>query len=230
MKATTNNQRKKGSTFVKKSIRQLNRSWGEKSLPLSKKRAVMTDSLLDIGKDMDKVIGNEKIFYEDQNGRRKCRISEEIDLEYAEAKELQETERNEILECQTKEKQFILGDTEETLFQNNSLDETNQLDVSLNRSGYVRNTVIAVDAGLQFDSAVVRPRIRKVRECTDKIKSACAEVSVKCNISTQASCIAVQTVCNTLYGHKFYLTKDEAIQNAHPWRCIKQLDQSLQNE
>ena len=53
----------------------------------------------------------------------------------------------------------------------------------------------------------------KVRNCTDKIKSACAELSVKCNISTQASCIAIQTVCNTLYGHKYYLTKDEAIQN-----------------
>ena len=114
---------------------------------------------------------------------------------------------------QAKEEQFILRDTEGTLLQNNSFDKTNQLDVSLNRSGYVCNTVIAVDVGLQFDSAVVRPRIRKVRNCTNKIKSACAEVSVKCNISTQASRIAVQTVCNTLYGHKYYLTKDKAIQN-----------------
>ena len=175
----------------------------------------MIDSLLDIGKDMDKVIGNEKIFYEDQNGPRKCCISEEIDLEYEEAKELEETERKEMLERQAKEEQFMLGDTEETLLQNNSFDEANQLDVSLNCSGYVRNTVIAVDVGLQFDSAVVPPRICKVRDCTNKIKSACAEVSVKCNISTQASRIAVQTVCNTLYGHKYYLTKDEAIQN-HP--------------
>ena len=73
--------KKKGSTFVKKSIRQLNWSWREKSLPLSKKREITIDSLLDIGKDMDKTIGNEKIFYEDQNGPRKCHISEEIDLE-----------------------------------------------------------------------------------------------------------------------------------------------------
>ena len=205
--------KKKGSTFVKKSIRQLNRSWREKSLPLSKKHEVMIDSLLDIGKNMDKVTCNEKIFYEDQNGLRKCRISEEIDLEYAEAKELEETEPKKMLGRQAKEEQFILGDTEETLLQNNSFDKTNQLDVSLNRSGCVCNTVIAVDVGLQFDSAVVRPRIRKVRSCTNKIKSPCAEVSVKCNISTQASCIAVQTVCNTLYGHKYYLTKDKVIQN-----------------
>ena len=147
--------KKKGSTFIKKSMRQLNRSWREKSLPLSKKREVMIDSLLDIGKDMNKEIGNEKIFYEDQNSPRKCCISDEIDLEYAEAKELEKTERKEMFERQAKEEQFILlillGDTEETFPQNNSFDETNQLDVSLGRSGYVRNTVIAVDVGLQFD-------------------------------------------------------------------------------
>ena len=161
--------KKKGSNFVNKSIRQLNRSRREKSLPLSKKHEVMIDSLLVIGKDMDKVTGNEKIFYEDQNGPTKSRISEEIDLEYAEAKELEETE---MLEYQAKEEQFILGDTEETLWQNNSFDEMNQLNVSLNRSGYVRNTVIAVDAGLQSDSAVVRSGIRKVRNCTNKMKAA----------------------------------------------------------
>ena len=84
--------KKKGSVFVKKSIRQLKESWREKSLPLSKKYEVMIDSLfLDIGKDMDKVTVNEKIFYEDQNSPRECHISEEIDLEYAEAKELEET-------------------------------------------------------------------------------------------------------------------------------------------
>ena len=157
--------KKKGSTFVKKSIRQLNRSWREKSLPLSKKREVMNESLLDIWKDMEKVTGTEKIFYEDQNGPRKFSISEEIDLEHAEAKELEETEWKEMLERQAKEEQLILGDTEETLLQNNSFDEVNQLDVSLNHSGYVCNTVIAVDVGLQLDSAVVRPRIHKVRDC-----------------------------------------------------------------
>ena len=134
--------KKKGSTFVKKFIRQLNRSWREKSLPLSKKCEVMIDSLLDIGKNMNKVTGNEKIFYEDQNGPGKSHICEEIDLEYAEAKELKKTEWEEMLDHQAKEEQFILGDTEETLLQNNSFDEMNKLDVSLNRSGYVCHTVI----------------------------------------------------------------------------------------
>ena len=49
-----------------------------------------------------------------------------------------------MLECQAREEQFILGNTEDILLQNNSLDETYQLDVRLNCSEYVCNTVIAV--------------------------------------------------------------------------------------
>ena len=44
-------------------------------------------------------------------------------------------------------------------------------------------------------------------------KATCAEVSVNCNISTQASRVAVKTVCDGFYGHKFYLSKEEAIDN-----------------
>ena len=57
----------------------MNRSRGDKSLTLSKRCEVMIDSLLDFGKDMDKPTGNEKIFYEDQKGSRKCCISGDID-------------------------------------------------------------------------------------------------------------------------------------------------------
>ena len=35
------------------------------------------DHLLDIGKEMKNVIGQEKIFYEDQQTTRECRLSEE---------------------------------------------------------------------------------------------------------------------------------------------------------
>ena len=75
----------------------------------------MIDSLLDIGIDMEKVTGNGKIFCEDKKGPRKYGISQKIDLEYVEAKELEETERKEKVERQAKEEQFILGDTEENL-------------------------------------------------------------------------------------------------------------------
>ena len=78
---------------------------------------------------MNQVTGNEKIFYEDPNNPKECHISEEIDLEYAEARELEETEQKEMLECQAKEEQFILGGIKQILLQNNSIDETNQLNM-----------------------------------------------------------------------------------------------------
>ena len=46
----------------------------------------MIGSLVDTGKDVDEVAGNEKIFYEDRKGPGKCHISEEIDSECAESK------------------------------------------------------------------------------------------------------------------------------------------------
>ena len=69
-----------------------------------------------------------------------------------------------MLKREAKEEQFILGDMtmEEILLQNNAFDESDQLDMSLNCSGYVCNAVIAVNVGLQFDSSVVCPRIRKI--------------------------------------------------------------------
>ena len=55
-------------------------------------------------------------------------------------------------------------------------------------------------------------KIEKTCDCANEIKSVCAEVSVRCNISTEASRITVQTVCKGLYNHKYFLNKDEAIE------------------
>ena len=38
-------------------------------------------------------------------------------------------------------------------------------------------------------------------------------MSVKRDIFTQASCIAVQTVCDTLYGQKYHVLLDHAVEN-----------------
>ena len=37
-------------------------------------------SLFDIGKNMHQLTGHEKIFYEDQQTSRECRLSEETDI------------------------------------------------------------------------------------------------------------------------------------------------------
>ena len=87
-----------------------------------------------------------------------------------------------------------------------------QLDISLSRLGHVRSNATTIDFGVQHDSNGARPKIWKTRNCTNKIKSTCAEVSVRYKISNQASLVAVQTVCNSFYGHEYYLTKEEAIE------------------
>ena len=49
-------------------------------------------------------------------------------------------------------------------------------------------------------------------DCTNEVKSICISVSVNCNISAEWSRTAVQTVAKSWYGHKFYLTRDKAIE------------------
>ena len=84
---------------------------------------------------------------------------------------------------------------------------------SMNRSGLVRIIRVCVDIGIQTEPSNVPPDIRKIRKCTEAIKKVCVEVSVKCGISVKKAILAVQIVCKMLYGHDFYLTKEEAIQN-----------------
>ena len=85
--------------------------------------------------------------------------------------------------------------------------------VSMNRSGLVRIIRDCVDIGIQTEPSNVPPDIRKIRKCTEAIKKVCIKVSIKCGISVKKAILAVQIVCKLLYGHDFYLTKEEAIQN-----------------
>ena len=59
--------------------------------------------LLDIGHNMEKLDGREKLFYEDQKGQRQGRLSEEIDIDYELAKETSERELLEVNEMLQKE-------------------------------------------------------------------------------------------------------------------------------
>ena len=56
---------------------------------------------------------------------------------------------------------------------------------------------------------IERPSIRKTKKCTADIKSACAQVSVSCGLSTEMSRVAVQAVSKHLYHHEYYLSIDE---------------------
>ena len=57
-----------------------------------------------------------------------------------------------------------------------------------------------------------RPKIRKVCDCTNAVKTACVNLSVECNMSAEISRVDVQTVCKNLYVHNYFWSKDEAIE------------------
>ena len=59
--------------------------------------------LLDIGWNMEKLDGQEKLFYEYQKGQRQGRLREEIDIDYELAKETSERELLEMKEMLQKE-------------------------------------------------------------------------------------------------------------------------------
>ena len=170
---------------------------------------VKIDNLFDIGKNMESLTGNESVL-NDQNDKRKFRLSEEIDIEYEIEKQQELEMEREMMEQQADEYRYMMDDCDE---ETSNISVPDQINVSLNRSGLTRNCASSVDSSTQTEFVVNRPKIRKVRDCSNAIKSTCAEVSVKCNISTDCSRIAVQTVSNGLYNHKYYLNKEEAIEN-----------------
>ena len=60
--------KKKNAPFVKKSVRQLNKEWRQKSLTIMKDRKtthLRINALFDIGNDINSLTGIEKVFYLD---------------------------------------------------------------------------------------------------------------------------------------------------------------------
>ena len=69
------------------------------------------------------------------------------------------------------------------------------LNSSLNRSGLSRNTKEYSDKNVQTKTVYQeRPKISKIRDCTNAVKSTCVNLSVKCNMSAKVSRVAVETV------------------------------------
>ena len=103
---TRTKPKKKNMVLVKKSIRQLNKEWMNSQIPITKKQRVPIDQLFDIGVNMDKLHGDEKLFYENCIGARLrgFRLSQEIDTEYAAEQERVEDER----QCAEEERRQIL--------------------------------------------------------------------------------------------------------------------------
>ena len=54
-----------------------------------------------------------------------------------------------------------------------------------------------------------RTSIRNTRNVKENVKNAIATVSYRCAVSIPKARIALQTVCDKMYGHKYYLTPEE---------------------
>ena len=150
-------------------------------------------------------------FYTDQKGPRIGRISEDVDLKYVKEKEDKLAELEAAYQRNLMEEMHMQID-EPLDDPTPSAVTDNQLNLSITRSGAGRSTASTGNFSMQIDSPGNCPSIRMVRNCTNKIKATCAEVSVRCNVSNEVSRICVQTVASCLYDHQFYLTKEEAIE------------------
>ena len=126
---------------------------------------VTNDSLLDIGKNMEMLKGNEKLFYEDQKSERIGRLSSDIDFQY-------EIEQEEIHwnEREREEYSFaIIGNNNDDL--NSTLINENDVNQSHNRSGLTHITKQTCEISVQTDPVIIcKPNLHiKEHVCTDDI-------------------------------------------------------------
>ena len=99
---------------------------------------------------------------------------------------------------------------------------------SVNRSGFSEdNRQLSVKETQTEFIQQSRPQMRRVCDCTNEVKSTCVNVSVNFNISDEMSGTAVQTVIKSLYGHKFYLIREEAIEKGPSLSPYKEIITSL---
>ena len=111
------------------------------------------------------------------------------------------------LEREKRETAYMMGIDEEQYRSQGDADVIN-LDTSLNRSGYVRQTKAKNDFAMQCDGMNgARPSICGVGNFTNNIKDALCKVSVKCNLSNEAARLVFKTVCSCFYGHEYYIQR-----------------------
>ena len=103
-------------------------------------------------------------------------------------------------------------DDEANLCQPNILGSSGTRKFSLNPSSIWRNSVSHTAFSMPHSAYDSRPNIRKTPNLTEKIKQTLCEISVKCNISDQASQLVFQTTYSSFYSNEYYLTKTEVIE------------------
>ena len=90
--------------------------------------------------------------------------------------------------------------------------EISMMDASVNQSELI--SIMKEDAASQTEydfHMIPQPPIRRLRDIDPQAKKACIKASVKCNMSTAMCPVAIQAVCEEMYDHHYYLSKEEAI-------------------
>ena len=202
---------KEGST-----LRQKRKSWRENN-------SLLLDCFAP-GVSPESFDENEKIFYEDQLTSRVMFISEEIDREYEAARQLKINAANKQICSEKSEIEYIYSSDQEVdqaectkdedyVMNSTFIDHPNsfhdQSSTLQNRSGVYRISKETKSVGVQTDPSFSKPPVRKVKNCTDSIKSALASMTVAAEISPEKARVAAQVFSKLFYKHTYFLSIEE---------------------
>ena len=169
------------------------------------------NDLLDISSEAEKLTGDELTFYNDQRTTRLCRLSEEIDMEYESIAE-QARQSRELDLCN----EAAISEYENPVeFQEiicKTPRSTRNQSKKINFETPPSNTEKDDNDNKQDNFSLTpspRDSVRTVRNVKVAFKDTIATVSYRTTLSVQKARVAVQTVCEKLYSHKYYLSADE---------------------
>ena len=167
--------------------------------------------LLDIGKDVDQLTGDELIFYRDQCSERKHLISQSIDDEY-------EQEKIQLQESQQRQEQDLIDHL--SFIDSGASPEVTKITPTSSRrnipaQGTVLSDIFPVEKACQVDLNVA-PTIRGARNTTSEVKDAIATVSCEAGISVPKARVATKVVCKKLYNHDYELSPNVADDSVKP--------------
>ena len=161
--------------------------------------------LLDFITSKEKLTGDEKIFYEDQLGPRNSKLSQVVDEEYeAERKAAREGKEKEMLEEREREDFMDPEEFRETLTTPPPTKRPRRilpLNVEVDSSPFS-----PPDKPITPLPELTSPAVRSTRNVDVKYKDAIATVSYRTALSIEKSRVAVQAVCEKIYGHQYYLS------------------------
>ena len=139
-------------------------------------------------------------------------VSEEINKEYEEDRSLRIAQLQDSENSFQIEMLFIFDKNEEVNSNEDNLQKVSEsaLNSSVSQSGLICQNKSINSMGSQNDFCHIdQPPVREVEFCTDELKTALVEVSVRTQIIPEKACKEAQAASKTFYGHNYYLSDKE---------------------